>query len=635
MALDPLNLTDPITALGLTRYKKLVERQNCFSGRNFVEINTEGLIEISDDESTPDNYQINKALSSNQISTQKYCKLHIKLHKERVKVIDLIKNDPIISSFRLYYNHTVVAKKKKTEFEIRKEELFNHLLAIPSLDDVERNLNFISGLMGAKPRKGQLFPYNRKLYDTEVKILVDILTINGAAHKPVNLYCKIERYLDSKYNSHSLKAAQKMLQAHAEWRKGLTEKEISSIEKSNNEPSELSQKHKNYSFSDHQEYLEQTPDLFRDIIHFLNNPWSDIGQLKLRAENAECTLTYVKIIDLVLKILNTGRTDKKILFPRGTGEIRAEVLRCLPKMTSYEAFSFTLHPAKMRSVEYWSNPRNFCPERVGLHFHIAAKHFIETKALSTELPGLIATRANTAAGKSFLIKREYGRKRKREVKGVINPDDFKFLLKVSHCLLNTQVHDEGIHMFNLFMTEVVQKKLNYIVDTRLLEVAHLEARLLKPAQAMAKDIFLWDIDVPLETSLLRVLLRSVLGKDPCPALNVIVDGFILMRKERNQIIARVRSENSVKKYTLLSNDQTTAVKNSSSFTVNNCILYKEALRVPSTEEIQTVITKPITDELIKTALSKDIIQETDIGNLKKWIGKSLGQAVSEHAQGDH
>ncbi len=49
-------------------------------------------------------------------------------------------------------------------------------------------------------------------------------------------------------------------------------------------------------------------------------------------------------------------------------------------------------------------------------------------------------------------------------------------------------------------------------------------------------MILIDLEVPLLTSLLRVLVRNPFGKEPCVELSAILDGYKKIREDRLRLI---------------------------------------------------------------------------------------------------
>jgi len=151
-----------------------------------------------------------------------------------------------------------------------------------------------------------------------------------------------------------------------------------------------------------------------------------------------------------------------------------------------------------------------------------------------------------------------------------------------------------------------------------------------------------DLEVSLPTSLLRVLLRNPLGKDPCPSLEAIVGGFERIRKHRAHIIKKIRQESAVKKYELycftkLFHDRCEnlliAKKVGDRLAIFHDDLFAKSCELPTKKEIEDQVSQVITADLIESAIASEAVPASASPKLEIWQGMTLSEAIEMHSKG--
>lgn len=140
-----------------------------------------------------------------------------------------------------------------------------------------------------------------------------------------------------------------------------------------------------------------------------------------------------------------------------------------------------------------------------------------------------------------------------------------------------------------------------------------------------------DLDVPLLTSLNRVLKRDPRGEDPIPALEPIVDGFRMIRANRNEVIASVIAEDVVKEYQLFHSGQLIAFKEDGKFTIIDQEAYEECIASPSALSVEADLARIIDEDYILESLSRGDLKEEEKSCLEQWKGMTVRAALDQHA----
>ena len=347
----------------------------------------------------------------------------------------------------------------------------------------------------------------------------------------------------------------------------------------------------------------------------------DFEDLDLNPSNAMEVLDVVKLFDHAIILINLlSRT--RYGFERSSYELKAKILQMVPTAKSHEVFTKTL-----LTDEFSRCMGQMDPSRVGCHAKVVANQYVEAKELSKTLTGLGGARGNSGSAKSTVAP-----------EGALNVDKVKAGLKNEHPALNSQIHSEAANVFERLLQEIIGKtSMNFYLDARLIELKHLESSLLNPALTRGTTADIADFDVPLATSLMRILTRPPYGKDPCPPFEAILEGFIGIRRERGSIINHLKDNPVCKRYELYYKQgpvrHLVASKEEGKFKVHDEARLQRCLEVPSSEEIAAIIEKPLTESDLEQAVQNQDIFAHQKELLRKYLGKTLQEAVVLHAKG--
>lgn len=246
--------------------------------------------------------------------------------------------------------------------------------------------------------------------------------------------------------------------------------------------------------------------------------------------------------------------------------------------------------------------------------------YILARHLSEKLDRILGIRGNTGSGKSTSAPL-----------GALNVDVLKAALKKGYKVLNSQLHPEAAKIFERFLQGIIKTlTINFCLNSRLIEPEDMESWILKPAKQRGVSAEIKDFEVPLSTSLLRALTRDPYGKDPCSSLEIIIDGFVRLRRDRATIIARIKDDKAVTNYELCFKQGSSRIlvahKKDSEFKIFDQALYDECMRVPSKDEINQLINQIITPDLIQQAISDGDIYSHQSVTLEPFLGKTLAEA---------
>ena len=355
--------------------------------------------------------------------------------------------------------------------------------------------------------------------------------------------------------------------------------------------------------------------------------------LSLNRDSAPLLLKIMKMFDLAVAELNCMRREKMIQ-ERGSYDLRTSILELLPDLSSLDAYSRTLFPARLSQAPYRANIKNFMDKRVGLHSKLAANTYILARSLAERMPtfselkgnsgtqGIVAARGNTGAGKSQALGDE---------SGILNVDPVKRGLREVTSVTNKQSHTEGAMLFNCLFVEFTNNINRYIVDLRLLDIESLNRYVLNPARMHQTPVMIQDYDVPLFTSLNRVLKRNPRGKEPCPSLDPIVMGFQKIRENRREVIRLIEQEELVKEYHLHYLGKKVASKVDGEFRILDEELFEECLQVPTGDEIEAMLDRVIDDSYIQEARARRDLRVEELECLVRWKGETVRNAIERHA----
>lgn len=348
-------------------------------------------------------------------------------------------------------------------------------------------------------------------------------------------------------------------------------------------------------------------------------------------EHASMMLRLIKMFDLAISLLNTTRGRPKKPFKQSYA-LRSLVLEKNSSLLTIEGFTKTLFHENLKKEGFIRDASNWIALRVALHAKLHENALADVINLSARIKagelsrirvlGLTGLRGNTAAGKSTFGGKELG---------TLNTDPFKWRLRKGSRIKNHQVHAEGAMVFDRCFDAIENSDAYYIMDLRLISLVDVQKYLLLPAKKRGCPVFLSDFDVPLLTTLNRVLLRDPQGEDPIPSLGPMVDGFTRIRSQREMILKAVEEEATVEKYDLYYMGELVCQKENEKLEILNPQKYQLCLHNPSANEIEEDLNRTINEDYILEAAKRGDFTEHGELALRKWMGKTLRQALEEHA----
>ena len=201
---------------------------------------------------------------------------------------------------------------------------------------------------------------------------------------------------------------------------------------------------------------------------------------------------------------------------------------------------------------YLEDPRHWTSERAALHDRLIENAKAQARAFADKFvgkePTLFAMRGNTAAGKTRAVSANVAElaepmaQTKDLPHRAINPDNFKAdLIKATPGATSTDVHSESSMLAGRLESEMLgmrtadKKPASMLIDKRLVGVDDVRAY-ANMAKATGRRFVLFDVDAPLEQSLVGVLERVPGGSDPLPPFDVIDGGFAAARRNRAAVI---------------------------------------------------------------------------------------------------
>lgn len=472
----------------------------------------------------------------------------IQLRQARQKFVAIAQDYKCLSEYQLYdYRWILVAAKFEGKFYIVEPNLYEACLHLPTPEEVAADLEqpiteaFVDAVLEANHIQEQVKPRLMKYLGMTLRQALYSSQAYGNYLNAKKLYEEEIKGLD-----------EAQMDLHLRMRAFFHKKNLL---RTTRLPFVLS--------ADHLNFRSTLPEKVFAVLQ-----GAPIDTLNMGTHNAQEVLEIAKLYDINLAFANSLTFDKQ-LYQQSTAILRTKVLELIPAAKSHEVFTRTLNPVKMTDGRYWADPRNWLSERVGLQAQLVIRQYIEARSLAEQLPGIGAVRGNIGAGKSTYAPKQ-----------ALNVDHLKAQSRrVYRGERNHQIHPEYAEVFRRFLHEVAyQKKLNYFLDSRLLYPADLEENILAPARLRDVPASIQDFDVPLTTSLERVLKRQVGGDDPRPSLEAIVSGYIYLRQYRRQIIEAVDN------YELYYKGERVAYKKEGELHILNREAYEECLRVPTREE---------------------------------------------------
>jgi hypothetical protein len=383
----------------------------------------------------------------------------------------------------------------------------------------------------------------------------------------------------------------------------------------------------------------------------------EIGDLPITQENALEYLFRIKVFDMATALWNSHFHPVKLPggslprghspfdrfhFPKSTYELRKHILKICPYLRSYEVFTNSIHPDKLRhekegalTPDSWISEseliRQACVDEL-LQKALKLSEMMEQSPLQGIIVG---TRGISGAGKSTFLKKNIFPLLPSEdlMDGVLNPDILKASLKkLQGDTLNIQVHEEAANAFKQIFTEIAEKG-SYILDKRHLTPYDIAANLVEPAKKGDRSVWLFDFDIPISTCFYRILARPLHGVEPCPEYEALIDGYLSLRRHRKQVVDFVVEENTVAKYELYDQQRLIAHKTDQGLCILDPDLFSESMREPDFSEIEGELSEIIDDISIAKAIANGVIAPEQWELVEQWKGMTLQKALKLHVQG--
>ncbi|WP_284404619.1 XopAJ/AvrRxo1 family type III secretion system effector zeta toxin [Acidovorax sp. SUPP3434] len=313
----------------------------------------------------------------------------------------------------------------------------------------------------------------------------------------------------------------------------------------------------------------------------------------------------------------------------------------------------TLPPVGPGRWAYLADPAHWHPERRKLHDALIddslrkATVFAECVERLGYSPTLFALRGNTAAGKTRLARSAVpalAEALEESGGGSINPDAFKSRLRKvpgQPRLTPANVHAESCVLADRLERQIATgktasgKPASMLVDKRL-GGAHEVARCIALSEETGRQVEMYDIDMPLERSLLGVLQRHPDGDDPRPPYAAVVAGHCAIRGNRLDVIEQFLAKPQIGTYHLMGTSATgekapVATVANGELTIHDADQYAEivALSELSASDIGEQVIDDGTIRQLTHAMPA-AIAETAREALQKYAGLSWSQALGIH-----
>ncbi|GEM_PF-2690562 len=369
-----------------------------------------------------------------------------------------------------------------------------------------------------------------------------------------------------------------------------------------------------------------------------------LKEITVTQENAKNVLFEIKKQDETLK--GKSYELRRELVKRSGGDI-----------LTHEAYTYVTDIPKGSDIDsFLDNPGNWVPERNALHQEIIDSEYTKAIALSDRLndptPTMYALRGNTAAGKTTAVRNNELFKKaldqNGQPSGAINPDSYKNGLRSSDVIEgkqsvgHAQTHEEGSMLARKISHKISNSESSMVIDKRMNKEKNI-TELIKTAEKNSKAVKILDVDVPLETSLIRVLGRKVGGDDPLVPFDAIAEGFEGVRTNRKKLVKEVINNQNIQDYVLYAADESgvsakIAEKVNGTFTVleGQEETFKRVLdQGKDTESTITQMAGTVINEayilkiLLNTPHDRHASTRT---SLERYSGKTLKEALNLHAQ---
>ncbi|MEM7324839.1 MAG: hypothetical protein AAF531_17260 [Actinomycetota bacterium] len=266
-----------------------------------------------------------------------------------------------------------------------------------------------------------------------------------------------------------------------------------------------------------------------------------------------------------------GATDTELWVAISNGTTSINALRTglgSGRGTTAEVFTLGPIPDGPAQRPFLLDPNNWTPDRRRLHDELidnAVQEALQFDAAVGGQPTIYAMRGNTAAGKTRAIPGnipalEHAAAQTAHLPHrAVNPDNFKVDLRAADPdlpLTSTQVHLESSILAERLRSELAALRrpdgqpISFLVDQRLATLDSVES-LLQLATETDRRLAVYDVDAPLEVSLVGVLSRTPGGRDPIPSFSVVAEnGFVPIRNERQAVIELLRAHPETASYAL-------------------------------------------------------------------------------------
>ena len=295
-------------------------------------------------------------------------------------------------------------------------------------------------------------------------------------------------------------------------------------------------------------------------------------------------------------------------------------------------------------------PASWVAERLALHDRLLAKALADAGAMpkaSLTRRVINAMRGNTGAGKTRTIEQGLIPELKTKVP-TINPDDLKpDLIKASGGkLTHNQVHNEAVAIAKRFQAKLLEAPVSefpvIMVDKRFGFAKDVRA-LAQEAKQSGAEFNLFDVEAPLEQSLIEVLRRERGGKSPIVDFKTVGKyGFEPAREYRQEVVNLFRDDPTLGRYELydtLPDGQKALVARVSGGDLKKFdeARFKELTALGKGEaEVDRLANTRITQEEI-SRVTRDLpngdFKDDVIRTLQAHEGQTWQEAVDTHAKG--
>ncbi|MEM7275078.1 MAG: zeta toxin family protein [Actinomycetota bacterium] len=354
-----------------------------------------------------------------------------------------------------------------------------------------------------------------------------------------------------------------------------------------------------------------------------------------------------------------GIDDAELAVAISNGTVSVEALRT--NLGTGQGTTTSVHtvgdlPTGPARRAFLLNPNNWTAERRALHDRLideaVAQAVIFDAAVGGE-PAIYAMRGNTAAGKTRAIRGNIP-ELEPAIEATadlphraINPDNFKVDLRAADAdlpLNSNQVHEESSILAERLRNELAARQrpdgqpISFLVDQRLGRSRDVTA-LRRLAEQSGRRLHVYDVDAPLEVSLVGVLMRPPGGADPIPPFHVIADeGFLLVRNQRDRVAQLFQQHPELGTYRLLTTDRAgrkihAADVRHGELSVFDVARWNDAVS-PTESDIERLRTTPIDREFIErftARLEPSYAIEVRVA-LEPYIGITWADAVDDHSQ---